>query len=130
VVDDDATSLFTLTSVLDHQHVEVTHADGGDAALARLEAGLAVDCILMDITMPNMDGYEATRRIRKIHGLEAVPIVAFTGKVLAGDRERCLAAGATDYIAKPVDLVQLLSILRIQMAGFDSGRAAASEVKD
>jgi len=128
VVDDDVAGLFTLSSVLHHQHMEVVQTENGRYALEKLATGLTVHCILMDVMMPEMDGLETTKRIRQMPGLAEVPIVAFTGKALAGDRERCLAAGASEYVTKPVDLDQLLSIIRVHVSASEDGHSAKNPV--
>jgi CheY-like chemotaxis protein len=85
----------------------------GKEALVLMEAGAPVDIILMDMMMPEMDGFEAIARIRKHPRLKHIPIIAVTAKAMAGDREKCIQAGASDYISKPVDIDQLMSLLRI-----------------
>ena len=91
----------------------VLRAENGKQALEVLRRTPDVDLILMDIMMPEMDGYEAMRRIRQDARFHALPIIALTAKAMKGDREKCLEAGASDYIAKPVDTEQLLSLLRV-----------------
>jgi hypothetical protein len=114
VVDDDMRNIFALTSVLERHGMEVTHAESGDEALhiVRKSDG-DLSAVLMDIMMPGMDGYEATRAIRALPGFAKVPIIAVTAKAMKGDREKCIQAGASDYISKPVDTEQLLSLLRV-----------------
>ncbi len=113
VVDDDLRNIFALTSVLEQSEMEVLHAETGRAGIDVLQKNRDVDLVLMDIMMPEMDGYETTRAIRKLPGLGAVPIIALTAKAMKGDREKCLQAGASDYVTKPVDLGYLFSVMRV-----------------
>ena len=115
IVDDDIRNVFALTSVMERNGMDVKSADSGEAAIARLEENDSIGAVLMDVMMPGMDGYEAMRRIRKQPKFESLPIVALTAKAMEGDREKCISAGASDYIAKPVDADQLLSLLRAWM---------------
>jgi HAMP domain-containing protein/CheY-like chemotaxis protein/signal transduction histidine kinase len=116
VVDDDLRNIFALTSVLEQQEIEVLHAETGRAGIDLLREN-EVDLVLMDIMMPEMDGYETTRQIRKMPGFASLPIVALTAKAMKGDRERCLQAGASDYVTKPVDLTYLFSVMRVWLSG-------------
>ena len=112
VVDDDFRNLFALTALLERSQANVITAESGADALALLVDGSgAVDIVLMDIMMPVMDGYETIRAIRSLDGLGDLPIIAVTGKVVSGERERCIAAGANDYVPKPVDTTELLAAL-------------------
>jgi hypothetical protein len=113
VADDDARNLYALTSILEHQQMEVLHAINGRDAIEQLEGTAGVDVVLMDVMMPEMDGYEAMRRIRALPAFATLPIIALTAKVMKGDREKCIEVGASDYIPKPVDTDQLLSLLRV-----------------
>ncbi len=113
VVDDDLRNIFALTSVLEARGAEVAFAENGRDGLAKLTGEEGFDAVLMDIMMPEMDGYEAMRAIREIPRLEELPVIALTAKAMRGDRQRCLDAGASDYISKPVDVSQLLSLLRV-----------------
>jgi CheY-like chemotaxis protein len=112
VVDDDFRNIFAMTALLERAHATVTSAESGAEALAALQRNPDVDIVLMDIMMPVMDGYETMRAIRKLSGFDGLPIVAVTGKAAAGERQRCLDAGADDYIPKPVNTGELLSALK------------------
>ena len=111
IVDDDIRNIFALSSVLEDYGMEIRTADNGRDAIAIAQRG-DLDIILMDIMMPEMDGLETTREIRKIPCCKELPIVAVTAKAMKGDRERCIEAGAWDYLSKPVDRDQLLTVLK------------------
>ncbi|MEO7743323.1 MAG: response regulator, partial [Usitatibacter sp.] len=111
IVDDDIRNIFALSSVLEDYGMEIRTADNGRDAIAIAERG-ELDVILMDIMMPEMDGLETTKEIRKMPNCKEVPIVAVTAKAMKGDRERCIEAGAWDYLSKPVDRDQLLTVLK------------------
>jgi CheY-like chemotaxis protein/signal transduction histidine kinase/HAMP domain-containing protein len=113
VVDDDVRNIFSLTSMLEDHGMVVRFAENGKQALDQLKKDPNVDAVLMDVMMPEMDGYETTRAIRAMDQFKALPIIALTAKAMKGDREKCIAAGASDYITKPVDTDQLLSLLRV-----------------
>jgi len=114
IVDDDMRNIFAMTSFLERYDVSIRSAENGRDALTLLEAGESeFDVILMDIMMPDMDGYETMRRVRKMDRYRDLPILALTAKAMKGDKEKCIEAGASDYIAKPVDTEHLLSLLRI-----------------
>ena len=115
VVDDDVRNIFALTTVLEQHDLQVLHAENGRAGIETLLKTPDIDGVLMDIMMPEMDGYETTRAIRQIAEFRSLPIVAVTAKAMKGDRAKCIEAGATDYITKPVDLDQLFSVLRVWM---------------
>jgi CheY-like chemotaxis protein len=113
VVDDDARNIFALTTILENQEMEVMSATNGRQAIEIVENTDDLSVVLMDIMMPEMDGYETMREIRKDPRFRTLPILALTAKAMKGDREKCLQAGASDYIAKPVNTEQLLSLLRV-----------------
>jgi CheY-like chemotaxis protein len=113
VVDDDARNIFALATVLENQEMDVCSATNGRQAIDLIQATPDLSVVLMDIMMPEMDGYETMREIRKQPGFRTLPILALTAKAMKGDREKCLQAGASDYIAKPVNTDQLLSLLRV-----------------
>jgi HAMP domain-containing protein/CheY-like chemotaxis protein/signal transduction histidine kinase len=117
VVDDDLRNIFALTSVLEQHNIEVLHAETGRDGIEVLTRNRGVDLVLMDIMMPEMDGYETTRAIRRLPEFAGLPIIALTAKAMKGDREKCLQAGASDYVAKPVDLNYLFSVMRVWLAG-------------
>jgi signal transduction histidine kinase/DNA-binding response OmpR family regulator/CHASE3 domain sensor protein len=115
IVEDDVRNVFALSRILEPKGLRTVIARNGVEALAALESQPGIDLVLMDIMMPEMDGLEATRRIRQDRRWERLPIIALTAKAMRDDRERCLAAGASDYLAKPVDVDMLLSLLRVWM---------------
>lgn len=113
LVDDDMRNIFSLSSVLAEKNMVVIEAENGREALARLEQHHDIGIILMDIMMPEMDGYAAMREIRSNPRLVNIPIIAMTAKALRGDHDKCMAAGASDYIAKPIEVDKLLSLIRV-----------------
>jgi signal transduction histidine kinase/CheY-like chemotaxis protein/HAMP domain-containing protein len=113
IVDDDVRNVFALASVFEGRGMDVLFAENGREGLATLQANPDVDLVLMDIMMPEMDGYETTRAVRELPEFQALPIVALTAKAMKGDREKSIASGASDYITKPVDVDQLLSLMRV-----------------
>jgi hypothetical protein len=113
VVDDDIRNIFAMTSILEPYNMQVVSAETGRAAIEILQNDLEIDAVLMDIMMPDMDGYDTMRAIRKLSKFRSLPIVALTAKAMKGDREKCIEAGASDYISKPVDTEQLLAMLRV-----------------
>jgi signal transduction histidine kinase/CheY-like chemotaxis protein len=117
VVDDDVRNIFALTSLLEEHNLNVVHAENGHAGIDLLTSTPGIDLVLMDIMMPEMDGYETMRAIRKIQRFRSLPIIALTAKAMKGDRAKCIEAGASDYITKPVDLEQLFSVLRVWVSG-------------
>ncbi|MEH2430337.1 MAG: HAMP domain-containing protein [Nostoc sp.] len=113
IVDDDMRNIFALTSMLERYQIEVIYAENGREGITLLENTPDIDVVLMDVMMPEMDGYETTRTIRQNERFKSLPIIALTAKAMQGDREKCIEAGASDYITKPVDTEQLLSLLRV-----------------
>jgi CheY-like chemotaxis protein len=113
VVDDDIRNIFALTSTLERQQMQVVYAENGRDGIEMLKKTPGIEGVLMDIMMPEMDGYEAMHEIRNIPKFKSIPIIAVTAKAMKGDRQKCIEAGASDYITKPVDTEQLLSLLRI-----------------
>jgi CheY-like chemotaxis protein len=113
IVDDDIRNIFALTSALERHQMQVVYAENGRDGIDMLQKTPGVDGVLMDIMMPGMDGFEAMRAIRQIGKFKSVPIIAVTAKAMKGDRQKCIEAGASDYITKPVETEQLLSLLRI-----------------
>jgi CheY-like chemotaxis protein len=113
IVDDDVRNIFALTSVLERQRMQVVFAENGRAGIEALRANPGIDVVLMDVMMPEMDGYETMREIRRMESFQALPVIALTAKAMKGDREKCIEAGASDYIAKPVNTERLLSLLRV-----------------
>jgi CheY-like chemotaxis protein len=113
LVDDDARNIFALSSVLERRGMQVLTATTGREAIALLEATPGVAIVLMDIMMPEMDGYQTMEVIRSKGQFNRLPIIALTAKAMKGDREKCIEAGASDYLAKPVNTEQLLSSLRM-----------------
>jgi CheY-like chemotaxis protein len=112
LVDDDMRNIFALSSVLEDRGVQVVAADNGRAAIDILRADETIDVVLMDIMMPEMDGMDTMREIRKMPSAKDLPIIAVTAKAMKGDRERCIEAGAWDYLSKPVEIEQMLHVLR------------------
>jgi CheY-like chemotaxis protein len=112
VVDDDVRNIFALSSVLERHGMAVVTAGTGQEAIEKVSGDADIDLVLMDIMMPGMDGYDTMRAIREDPESRALPIVALTAKAMKGDREKCLEAGASDYLAKPVVTDQLLGVLR------------------
>ncbi|HJR66901.1 MAG TPA: HAMP domain-containing protein [Gemmatimonadaceae bacterium] len=113
IVDDDVRNIFSLTSMLEDHGMQATFVENGQDAINALQADPSIDLVLMDIMMPGMDGYETTQAIRQEPKFKTLPIIALTAKAMKGDREKTIAAGASDYITKPVDPEQLLSLMRV-----------------
>ena len=113
VVDDDVRNLFALTTAFERYNIHAITAESGQEAIDILADNTDIDIVLMDIMMPEMDGYETTQKIRREHKNAHLPIIAVTAKAMKGDREKCIEAGASDYITKPVKIDQLLSLMRV-----------------
>src|SRR6185295_122534 len=114
VVDDDVRNLFALTTVFERFNINVITAESGREAINLLmNDNQRIDMVLMDIMMPEMDGYETTQKIRREHKNSSLPIIAVTAKAMKGDRQKCIEAGASDYITKPLKIDQLLSLMRV-----------------
>jgi CheY-like chemotaxis protein len=113
VVDDDVRNLFALTTVFERYNINVVTAESGKEAISILNENATIDMVLMDIMMPEMDGYETTQKIRREHKNSLLPIIAVTAKAMKGDRQKCIEAGASDYITKPLKIDQLLSLMRV-----------------
>jgi CheY-like chemotaxis protein len=113
VVDDDVRNIFALTSALEAYGIKVLRAENGRAGIETLKIHPDIDLVLMDIMMPEMDGYETIRGVRRIEKFKDLPIIALTARAMKADRDKCIEAGASDYIAKPLDMDQLLSMLRV-----------------
>ncbi|HBB34505.1 MAG TPA: hybrid sensor histidine kinase/response regulator, partial [Cyanobacteria bacterium UBA9273] len=117
IVDDDVRNVFALASMLEFYNLQILYAENGKVGIALLQNTPNIDIVLMDVMMPEMDGYETMRTIRNLPQFRTLPIIALTAKAMQGDREKCIAAGASDYITKPVDIQQLLSLLRVWEGG-------------
>jgi CheY-like chemotaxis protein len=117
IVDDDSRNIMALRSLLERYKIVCIAAENGRAGIEMLVQNPDIDLVLMDVMMPEMDGYETTRAIRELDQFKTLPIISLTAKAMQGDREKCLEAGASDYIAKPVDHDQLMSLFRVWLAG-------------
>jgi HAMP domain-containing protein/CheY-like chemotaxis protein/signal transduction histidine kinase len=113
IVDDDMRNIYALTSLLERHKMKVMYAESGQEGIDLLTRTDDIDVVLMDVMMPEMDGYEAMRRIRSMEEFRNMPMIALTAKAMKGDREKCMEAGASDYITKPIDAQQLVSLLRV-----------------
>ncbi|MBW4690974.1 MAG: HAMP domain-containing protein [Lyngbya sp. HA4199-MV5] len=113
IVDDDVRNIFALTSMLERYQMHVKYAENGRDGITMLQNDPDINLVLMDVMMPDMDGYETMRSIRQLEAFRTLPMIALTAKAMKGDREKCIDAGASDYITKPVDMEQLLSLLRV-----------------
>ncbi|MDE2486613.1 MAG: response regulator, partial [Alphaproteobacteria bacterium] len=128
VIDDDIRNIFSLASALEEYGIELSYAESGRAGLEVLETQPEVDVVLVDIMMPDMDGYETIREIRSRPGTADLPIVAVTAKAMKGDRQKCIQAGASDYVSKPVDIDHLVSVLRVSIQRADAMKLASDTV--
>jgi len=130
VVDDDVRNIFAIRSVLEMRKMFVLHAENGKEAIEVLEAHPNVDLILMDTMMPGMDGHAATRAIRGVARFNNLPIISLTAKAMMGDREKAIEAGASDYVAKPVDPEKLLAVIHAWLRRREQARAAGSPIAE
>ena len=113
IIDDDSRNIFALEHTLRAKSFDCLSCLSAEEALKLLSTDEHIDAVLIDMMMPEMDGYETTRTIREMNAYKRLPILAVTAKAMMGDREKCIAAGASDYISKPVDIDQLISLLRV-----------------
>jgi HAMP domain-containing protein/CheY-like chemotaxis protein/signal transduction histidine kinase len=118
IVDDDLRNIFALTTVLERYNMDVVFAENGRDGIDMLEKDSQIEIVLMDVMMPEMDGYDTMRAIRQNERFKNLPIITLTAKAMKGDRDKCLAAGASDYITKPVDVPQLLSLMRVWLSRY------------
>ena len=123
IVDDDIRNIFALTGALEQQGITVINAENGKDGIEMLKENPDIDIVLMDIMMPELDGYDTIRIIRGLDEFKNLPIIAITAKAMKGDREKCIEAGASDYIAKPVNMEQLMSLLRVWLDAVDAAIA-------
>jgi CheY-like chemotaxis protein len=128
IVDDDIRNIFALSSVLEWRNMIIHSAETGRDAIDLLQDHPDIDVVLMDIMMPEMDGYETIRAIRQIPRFRSLPIIAVTAKAMKGDREKCIEAGAWDYLAKPVDSEQMLAVLRAWLQRREEREAVSAKV--
>ncbi|MDB5421887.1 MAG: sensor histidine kinase/response regulator, partial [Brevundimonas sp.] len=128
VIDDDIRNIFSLASALEEYGVALSYAESGRAGLDLLEAQPDADVVLVDIMMPDMDGYETIREIRSQARFADLPVVAVTAKAMKGDRQKCIQAGASDYVSKPVDIDYLVSVLRVSVQKSDALRLASESL--
>ncbi|KRA28499.1 HAMP domain-containing protein [Brevundimonas sp. Root608] len=127
VIDDDIRNIFSMASALEEFGVDLLYAESGRAGLDLLAQHPETDVILVDIMMPDMDGYETMREIRSLSNFARIPIIAVTAKAMKGDRQKCIQAGASDYVSKPVDIDYLISVMRVSIQRADAGRMSAFE---
>jgi CheY-like chemotaxis protein len=116
LVDDDMRNLFALSKILKERGMEIIKAENGKNALEMLELHPDIDLVLMDIMMPEMDGFEAMKRIRSSMKFKKLPVIALTAKAMKDDKQKCIDAGANDYITKPIDIERLLSLMRVWLS--------------
>ena len=116
LVDDDMRNVFALSKILTDRGMEVIKAENGKNALLMLDKHAGIDLVLMDIMMPEMDGYEAMRRIRSQVKFRNLPVIALTAKAMKDDKQKCIDAGANDYITKPIDIERLISLMRVWLS--------------
>jgi signal transduction histidine kinase/CheY-like chemotaxis protein/HAMP domain-containing protein len=128
VVDDDIRNIFSLATALEEYGINLRYAESGRAGLELLKATPETDAMLVDIMMPDMDGYETIREVRSLANFTDLPIVAVTAKAMKGDRQKCIQAGASDYVSKPVDIDQLISVLRVTIRRADAIRLATDNI--
>jgi len=128
VIDDDIRNIFSLASALEEYGINLRYAESGRAGLDLLKVTPDVDAMLVDIMMPDMDGYETIREVRALNGFAELPIVAVTAKAMKGDRQKCIQAGASDYVSKPVDIDQLISVLRVAIRRADAVRLVSDNI--
>ncbi len=128
VIDDDIRNIFSLASALEEYGIELRYAESGREGLELLDGLPEVDMVLVDIMMPDMDGYETMREIRARPRFSDLPVIAVTAKAMKGDRQKCIQAGASDYVSKPVDIDQLISVLRVSVQRTDAQRLAGDNV--
>ena len=112
IVDDDMRNIFALATVLDEQGMDIVSANNGREAIRLVQEDPSIEIVLMDIMMPEMDGMTTMQEIRKLPDRKDLPIIAVTAKAMKGDREKCIEAGAWDYLSKPVDTIHLLGVLK------------------
>ena len=122
IVDDDIRNIFSLASALEEYGIEMRYAESGRAGLDLLRKTPDADVVLVDIMMPDMDGYETMREIRAMPEYADLPVIAVTAKAMKGDRQKCIQAGASDYVSKPVDIDHLVSVLRVGIQRADRDR--------
>jgi CheY-like chemotaxis protein len=125
VIDDDIRNIFSLASALEEYGIALQYAESGRAGLELMDGLPQVDMVLVDIMMPDMDGYETIREIRSRDRFADLPVIAVTAKAMKGDRQKCIQAGASDYVSKPVDVDQLVSVLRVSLQRVDAMRLAS-----
>jgi CheY-like chemotaxis protein len=130
IVDDDIRNIYALVSILEAYSIDTCSAENGRDGIAILKSNPSIDAILMDVMMPEMDGYETMRAIRAMEQFKHLPMIAVTAKAMKGDREKCIESGASDYIAKPVESEELLSLLRVHLVGDPESVAADSLEKE